>query len=176
MQFKTVLLLLAMIFAVGSAWGQVDDDNHEVAPPGMTQKQLNDLIEHYGDDVKLVGNAGEFRFNDVEMLVVSDANADRMRIISPIAHISNVEPQMVVQAMAANFHSVLDARYAIGDDGTIYAAFIHPLSPLTEQQLASALRQVASAHETFGSSFSSGELVFPGPGGQQQPAPPPDSI
>ena len=161
-------LPLVLIFATGLVQAA------EEAPARMSQQQLNELIEHYGEDVKRTGNAAEFVFEEVEMLAVSDANADRMRIISPIAHISNVEPQMVVQAMAANFHSVLDARYALGDDGTIYAAFIHPLSPLTEQQLLSALRQVASANETFGSTFTSGELVFPG--SQPQQGPPVDSI
>ena len=161
-------LPLVLIFATGLVQAA------EEAPAGMSQQQLNELIEHYGEDVKRTGNAAEFVFEEVEMLTVSDANADRMRIISPIAHISNVEPQMVVQAMAANFHSVLDARYALGDDGTIYAAFIHPLSSLTEQQLISALRQVASANETFGSTFTSGELVFPG--SQPRQGPPVDSI
>ncbi|MDM3872178.1 type III secretion system chaperone [Porticoccus sp. W117] len=160
---------LALILATGFAYAA-----EESTPQSMSQQQLNGLIEHYGENVKSSGNAAEFVFDEVDMLVVSDANADRMRIVSPIAHISNVEPQMVVQAMAANFHSVLDARYALGEDGTIYAAFIHPLSPLTEQQLLSALRQVASASETFGSTFTSGELVFPG--SQPRQAPPADSI
>ena len=157
-------------FAIEPAPEQVDPD------PGMTQQKLNDLVGRYGDDVKQAGNVVEFRFNEVDMLLISDANADRMRIISPIAHIANIQPEMVVQALAANFHSVLDARYAMGDEGMIYAAFIHPLSPLTEEQLFSAINQVASAHETFGTTFSGGSIVFPGSQQQQEELPPPDSI
>ncbi len=35
--------------------------------------------------------------------------------------------------MIANFHTALDARYAISD-GVIYAAFIHPLSSLARRK------------------------------------------
>ncbi|MGS2723063.1 hypothetical protein ACVBEJ_04905 [Porticoccus sp. GXU_MW_L64] len=171
MSTKRRLLLVAVLGLVAFCGQAISEED---SLPSMSQQQLNDLIEHYGEDVKRSGNAAEFVYEEVDMLMVSDANADRMRIVSPIAHITNVEPQMVVQALAANFHSVLDARYALGEDGTIYAAYIHPLSPLTEQQLLSALRQVASAHETFGTTFTSGELVFPGR--QPQQAPPADSI
>jgi len=41
-----------------------------------------------------------------------------------------------------------------------FAAFIHPLSPLTAEQVVSAIRQVASARATFGDSYSSGGLFF----------------
>lgn len=171
MNHKIVTLFVVLMVGLGSA--SCAEEKSTTA--GMSQQQLHALIKHYGDEVKVNGNRVQFTFDDVQMLLVSDANADRMRIISSIAHISKVEPQMVIQAMAANFHSVLDARYALGDDGTIYSAYIHPLSPLTEQQLLSALRQVASAQTTFGSTFSSGEMVFPGSEPEQAP-PPPDSV
>lgn len=136
----------------------------------MTQQRLHELLEQHAEGVQISSNMVQFNYQNVSMLVVSDRNADRMRIISPIASIADVEPQMLLEAMAANFHSVLDARYAIGDGSMIYAAFIHPLSPLTEAQLMSALGQVASAHATFGTSYSSGALVFPGGGAGEEVA------
>ena len=161
---------LAALLASWLWSGMAVAEEPSVASAAMSQQLLNDLIKHHCNDVKFTGNIAEFNFNDITMLLVSDVSADRMRIISPIAHVSDVEPQMVIQAMAANFHSVLDARYALGDDGTIYAAFLHPLSPLTEQQLLSALHQVASAQETFGSTFTGGDMVFPGREDQPPPA------
>ena len=62
----------------------------------------------------------------------------------------------------ANYHSALDVRYAISDE-MVMAAYIHPLDPLVEAQVESAVRQVASAVQSFGGAYSSGELLF-GPG------------
>ena len=62
--------------------------------------------------------------------------------------------------MEANFHSALDARYAISD-GILWAAFIHPLQELTKDQVISAISQVYSTVQTFGTYYSSGELSFP---------------
>ena len=59
----------------------------------------------------------------------------------------------------ANFHSALDARYAVSE-GIVYALFLHPISSLTPQQIVSALDQVVSLVTTFGTSFSSGQLQF----------------
>ena len=84
-----------------------------------------------------------------------------MRIIAPIAPLSETEGEQIMLAMAANFHSVLDARYAIGS-GIVYAAYLHPLSSLTAEELESAIAQVAVAQQTFGTDYSSGVLVFPG--------------
>ena len=44
----------------------------------------------------------------------------------------------------------------------LYAAFIHPLGPLTEAELVSAVRQVSSLASSFGTGYTSGELVFGG--------------
>lgn len=66
-----------------------------------------------------------------------------------------------MRVLEANFHSALDARYATSD-GVLYAAFIHPLSPLTEAEVRSAVAQVASLVRSFGTTYSSGELVYGG--------------
>ncbi|MEO0425337.1 MAG: hypothetical protein AAF184_23575, partial [Pseudomonadota bacterium] len=63
--------------------------------------------------------------------------------------------------LQANFDTALDARYAIARD-TLWATFIHPLSPLTEDQLLSAISQTLSIALTYGSTFSSGVWAFGG--------------
>jgi len=62
--------------------------------------------------------------------------------------------------MEANFHTALDVKYAVAD-GMIWVAYIHSLSPLTDDQLISALGQVRSAAITYGTIYTSTDLVFP---------------
>ena len=131
------------------------------APAGMTQERLHELISEIATDVTMEGSMVGFVYDDVKLLCISDADADRMRIISAITNVSDLSGEEVFYALAANFHSALDARYAISD-GLVYAAYIHPLSPLTETQLRDAVRQVATAQKTFGTTYTSGELYFPG--------------
>lgn len=134
---------------------------NEAAPEQMNPEKLRAAIEQYSTDITVNNNVISFRYQNVTLYCIWDANADRMRIITPIANLSDLEPELIVLALKANYHTVLDARYAIGDD-ILYSVFIHPLSPITTAELESAIRQVATAALTFGSSFTSGELVFPG--------------
>ncbi|MEO0409240.1 MAG: hypothetical protein AAF289_18005, partial [Cyanobacteria bacterium P01_A01_bin.135] len=76
----------------------------------------------------------------------------------------DLTPAQVGNILIANFHTTLDARYAVSD-GTVVATYLHPLSTLQEQDLRSAVRQVVSLAETFGTTYTSGELLF-GPTGE----------
>jgi len=126
----------------------------------MTPEYLIHSISNYADDISVKNTLISFHYKKVPLYCIYDSKADRMRIISPIAPIDKVPHQMLAMALKANYHTVLDARYAIGDD-ILYSAFIHPLSPLTLKELESAIRQVAMAAMTFGGTYTSGELVFP---------------
>ena len=53
-------------------------------------------------------------------------------------------------------------RYDAISEGMLYSAYIHPLSPLTDDEVLSAIAQVAKANITFGTEYSSGALVFGG--------------
>lgn len=128
---------------------------------GMTPERMLQIVAEECDEVKSSGNVAELLFRSVPLVLVFDVNADRMRIISAIKPVNQMMPEELSKAMEANFHSALDARYAVSD-GTVWAAFIHPLSDLTESLLRSAIRQVATARVTFGKEFSSGELFFGG--------------
>ncbi len=130
-----------------------------MAQEPMTQQRLHQIIAETGRNVRVEGNVAVFQYGEVKLLCISDPNADRMRIIAPVKRVDEATPEEILAAMQANFHSALDARYAISQ-GVIFAAFIHPLSPLTADQVVSAIRQVASARATFGDSYSSGGLFF----------------
>jgi len=67
----------------------------------------------------------------------------------------------LLNALVANFHSVLDVKYALSDE-IVWSVYAHPLKELTETQVIDAIEQVYVAALTFGDSYSSTNLVFPG--------------
>ena len=109
-----------------------------------------------------------FKFSQVQMALVSDTTHDRMRIIAPVLSYDELDEAAKDAVMEANFRSALDARYAVSN-GVLYAAFIHPLSGLNEAQLQSAMDQVANLTHTYGSSYSSGQLVYGEVAGENEP-------
>jgi len=137
------------------------DAQDRPAPSAMTQDRLHDLIVDTGTNVVIAGNVVQFEYQGVRLICISDVAADRMRIISPIVELAKIGTRQLLLALSANFHTALDARYALSD-GIMYAAFIHPLSPLSDSEVLSAIRQVATANLTFGNEYTSGTLVFPG--------------
>ncbi|MFC3123325.1 hypothetical protein [Agaribacter flavus] len=114
-----------------------------------------------GDAIKSSGNMIEFNFKGMHMAVIFDKNADRMRLVSPIIELNKLSNDVLLQSLEANYHSVLDARYAVSD-GVMWSVFIHPLKDLTSDLFTSAISQVAIAKATFGQEYTSGALVFPG--------------
>ncbi len=125
----------------------------------MTGQKLGNLIKQVDPDAVLAGNTWRFEAAGQVIAVVFDENADRMRIIIPITDADKVSEEQRTRMLQANFDSALDARYAIAQD-LVWATFIHPLSPLTENEFLLGLGQTISAVETFGDSYSSGMFMF----------------
>lgn len=125
----------------------------------MTQSKLGSLISEFGTEVVGNGVAWQFVYNQVPMLCISDASADRMRLVAPIVGMDKLTEEHKDRMLQANYHSVLDTRYAISE-GVVYAVFVHPLSTLQEADFLSAMKQTAYSALTFGSSYSSGEYNF----------------
>ena len=148
-------LVILGIYAYLSQLGHFSNDS-EMTPAGMKE-----VIQRVGQNVQDGGNVVQFTVRDIPIALVFDANADRMRLVSPIAKLSDVADNDLERALEANFHSVLDCRYAISQ-GQVWSAFIHPLSDLSPELLESAISQVAISNVTFGKQFTSGALAFPG--------------
>jgi hypothetical protein len=127
----------------------------------MTQENLHAIIAETAQNARAEGNVVVFRFGETQLLCISDAAADRMRIIAPVKRIEDATPEELLAALHANFHTVLDARYAVSN-GVIFAAYLHPLSSLTREQIVSAMHQVAAARASFGTDYSSGGPAFGG--------------
>lgn len=152
---KSILLLVAL----AAALGLTQTTKKPLAVERMDLQKLDKIIRKAGSDVKTSDNYWEFTAFGARMACVTDASHDRMRIISPILKVAELTADQKDKMLEANFHSALDARYAISND-IVWAAFIHPLSPLQESEVQSAMRQVAETARTFGTTYSSGELVF----------------
>lgn len=97
----------------------------------------------------------------VQVTLIADPASDRMRLLAAVAPQASLTPALLTRLMQANYDSALDARYAIAN-GVLWSAFIHPLSPLTDRQALDGLAQTVTLALNFGSSFSSGALVFGG--------------
>lgn len=139
--------------------------------PLQAQDMNNESLEKilYVVSDTLIGQAGawEFIVEELPMICLTDETHNRMRIISPIAEMSEITDEQVKEAMEANFHSALDVKYAISSD-VMWVAYIHPLKELTKDQVLSAISQVYYGHLTFGTSYTSSDLAFPNIG---EPAP-----
>ena len=127
----------------------------------MDNTTLYRILDSVSDSIEGSEGMWQLEYGERVMLVITDERHDRMRIISPVEIVDQVSSIQLEEAMIANFHSALDVRYGISE-GILWAAFIHPLKALSEDQVRDALLQVYRASETFGSTYSSSELVFPG--------------
>ena len=99
------------------------------------------------------------------VIVLTDTNADRMRIMMPIRKFDPTRKaedlQLALIALHSNFDRALDARYAT-QNGILWSAFIHPLESLTAKDVKSGLVQVRSLRKNTGTSYTSSELLFGG--------------
>ena len=111
-----------------------------------------------------------FLASDTQVMIQTQESANRMRIVAFIAEAGDLERDHLYELLEANYHSALDARYAIAE-GHLVAAFLHPFEELTPEQFVLGLYQVISCAETYGGSNSGGTLVFGDGQGEEDPAP-----
>lgn len=131
------------------------------APTGMDVERLDRLIRRVDAKATREGNGWQLGVAGTTVQVITDPGHDRMRIVAPVAEVGSLEPQTLMRLLQADFDSALDARYAVAR-GVLWSAFIHPLSPLTDEQFLSGLGQTVNLVHTYGTTFSSGVLSFGG--------------
>ena len=133
----------------------------------MTPERLAAILEDHSA-VRGLQARGErqwqFRVGERPVTLLVDPGSDHMRLVASVAPVEQVSAEQVQNVLVANFHTALDARYAVAGDRLV-SVFLHPLSSLQADDFRSAVRQVARLAATFGTSYSSGEMVF-GPGRQ----------
>ncbi|WP_170545116.1 hypothetical protein [Ruegeria arenilitoris] len=149
-----IRLALTLIFLAGSLAAQ------EAEPP-MDYERLGKIIFALDPEAQPQGPGFQLTVSDVPVLVITDINADRMRAMVPIRGAEGLTAEDMRRMMQANFDTTLDARYAIAN-GTLWAAFIHPLSLLKKDQLISGLAQTVNIANSYGTLYSSGAAEFGG--------------
>jgi len=125
----------------------------------MTSKKLFTTMAKEGQIIEQEGNSWQIQFHKTTLMTVVDENANRMRIICPIVEEKEVKKEHLIACMSANFHSVLDAKYALYN-GYLWAIYVHPLQELTEEQVIQAMYQVRNAVATYGTDYQGGGLTF----------------
>ena len=134
----------------------------EVAPEmDEALGRIGEVIEALDGEAQRQGNNWQFTVEERSLLVVTDAAAGRMRIMTAIAEASALPEGAMARLLQANFDTALDARYAIAD-GLVWGTFIHPLDSLTTRDFASGVLQTKTLADTFGTTFSSGALNYGG--------------
>jgi hypothetical protein len=127
----------------------------------MNNQKLYQILEQTVDSLEGRPGAWQFMYGDRLMIVLTDEGHDRMRAITPVITVDELGDEEMLEALEANFHTALDAKYAISED-LVWSVYMHPLSSLSEEQFLDALLQVYRAAVTFGTTYSSSELIFPG--------------
>jgi hypothetical protein len=125
----------------------------------MTTQAMGKLLDSYLNDLE--GQPGFWRGvrNDVPVFVFSDDEHDRMRIMSPIGVVEQLEPDLLHVLLQANYDRALDARYAMRGN-ELWSVVVHPLATLATDDLPAMFDQVTTLVKNTGSTFASTELVF----------------
>lgn len=125
----------------------------------MTTQAMGKLLDSYLTDLE--GQPGFWRGvrNEVPVFVFSDDEHDRMRIMSPIGVVEELEPDLLHVLLQANYDRALDARYAMRGN-ELWSVVVHPLATLATDDLPAMFDQVTTLVKNTGSTFASTELVF----------------
>ena len=128
-------------------------------PERMTLDTMDRVIRAMGANVERKGSAWGFEYLETPVVVITDPVANRMRVVAEVIDASKVTGEQWAAIMVANFHTALDARYAVSN-GVVYSLFLHPLGSLTEGDLRSAVSQVVVLSKTFGTTYNSTGISF----------------
>jgi hypothetical protein len=151
---RFIYILIATFFSISTAYAQD-------AEPPMTKDRLSEIIFGLDENAQARGPAFQMTIQDIPILIITDTNANRMRVMVPIRAAADMTEQEVIRVMQANFDTALDARYAIAN-GKLWGTFIHPLSPLKKDEFISGLGQTINLAKTYGTLFTGGALTFGG--------------
>lgn len=139
--------------------------NNGAAPakpvPAMTNGRLLGLIKRLDPHPQGRNSIWQFQVAGKKVLAVTDWRADRVQIMTTIPNTGKISRRQLLRLMQANFDSTLDARYAVALD-KVWSVYLHPFRSLTEAEFFSGVSQVVSLVETFGDTYTAGQLMFRG--------------
>lgn len=158
---KLSSLLAAACVAIGLASAGPGIGAEPDSTTAMNNQRLDQVIRGLGGEVSGQPGFWAIQYEGFQTLVITDENADRMRIMAEVGRAEDLDRDQLYRLMQANFDSALDARYAVAK-GVVWSAFLHPLAALTEQEFLSGFAQTLTLASTYGTTFSSGGLRFGG--------------
>lgn len=167
---KTGFLITAMVAlaacsgahkAGAETQAEADAKTESADSTKMTGAAMAELVKSFDPEAKAQGNVISFKLQEREVVIVFDEERGRMRALTPIAPAELMNEAILKRMAQANYDAVLDARYAIADK-LVWSVFIHSLDTLQQEELISGIAQVVTAAETFGTTFTSGAMVFGG--------------
>lgn len=128
----------------------------------MTLDKMREVVNRLDENAK-EPRPGNFSLviNDFEVAIFTADAANRMRVMVRIKSAESLSKKDLIRMSQANLDSALDARYAIGR-GVLWATYIHPLSSLHPLQFIEAVGSTVNLAATYGSTYSSGQLLFGG--------------
>lgn len=158
MPYSTRLLLVTVLLLGSGSIARADATDEE-AGYTMTNDRLDEIIHRLDDQVE--GRKGYWRFkvSNLEVTVITDEKADRMRIIVPVMETGDLGTEQLYRIMQANFDTAMDARYAIAKN-ILWSAYIHPLAALDDEEFLTGLGQTVNLVTNYGTTYSSGALMF----------------
>lgn len=120
---------------------------------------MGKLLDSYLTDLE--GQPGFWRGmrGEVPVFVFSDESHDRMRIMSPVGVVEELEPDLLHTLLQANYDRALDARYAMRGN-ELWSVVVHPLATLATDDLPNLFEQVVTLVQNTGGTFASTDLVF----------------
>jgi hypothetical protein len=160
--FKLLVIVLFSISSFSVIAEPAEPAEPELAKTcAMNNSRLEDIIRRLDKAPEGSDGMWQLKVGNHAVTVITDEEADRMRIVIPITETSELTEKHLYRIMQANFDSALDARYAIAKE-ILWSAYIHPLSTLSDEDFLSGLGQTVNLVDTFGGSFSSGSSTFIG--------------
>ena len=125
----------------------------------MTTSGIGKILDAYLGEME--GQPGFWRGlrDDVPVYVFSDETHDRMRVMSPVGELRELEPQVLQVLLQANYDRALDARYALRGM-EVWSVAVHPLATLAPDDFASLIEQVVQLVKNTGTTYASTDLVF----------------
>ncbi|MEM1407601.1 MAG: hypothetical protein AAGG59_12555 [Bacteroidota bacterium] len=105
------------------------------------------------------GPGVEYELDGVQIYLITDESANRMRLMAGIMEESKVKAEELKKMMEANFDRALDAKYALSN-GVLWSVYVHPLKELQKEQLIDALYQVKNLVNNYGTTYNSTDFIF----------------
>ena len=155
----SVMPIYAIVSADEEAKSAPLPPTDEITTAKKRALSLGEIILRLDEDARQQNNVWNFVIEQLDVILVYDIQADRMRVMTPITATADLDGKLLHRLLQANFDSALDARYAVAND-VLWGVFIHPLSSLSDEDFLSGVGQTINIRLTFGTSYSSGELVF----------------